>query len=62
MAPKIEPTLHKRANLKDFDLRPNANGISNTSGGIGKKDASAKARTNRTRGPDGRSAHFKTQS
>ncbi len=58
----MEPTLHNRANLKALDLRPKASGIKRTSGGIGKNEASANESKNKTRGPDGRSDHFNTQS
>jgi hypothetical protein len=47
--------------LNAFSRFPNARGISNTSGGIGKKDASAVEIRPNAAGPDGFSAHDKTQ-
>ena len=46
----------------DFDRIPNASAINRTSGGIGKKDASANAITPRAIGPYFDSDHFNTQS
>ena len=40
MAPTIEKQLHINAKIYIFFLFPRQRGISNTSGGIGKKDAS----------------------
>jgi hypothetical protein len=57
----IDPILQIKANLNAFSRFPNARGISNTSGGIGKKDASAVEIRPSAAGPDGLSAHDKTQ-
>ena len=54
--------LQINAKYNDFFLAPNANAISNTSGGIGKKEDSANASKNSTTGPYGVSAQCKTQS
>ncbi len=43
--------LHNRAKYSDLFLAPNANAISNTSGGMGKKEDSAKAKIKRAMGP-----------
>ena len=55
-------TLQINAKYIDLFLDPNANAISNTSGGIGKKEDSANASKNRTTGPYGVSAQWRTQS
>ena len=55
-------TLQINAKYNDLFLAPNANAISNTSGGIGKKEDSANAIKNSTTGPYGVSAQWRTQS
>jgi hypothetical protein len=57
----IDPILQIKANLNAFSRFPNARGISNTSGGIGKKDASAVEIRPSAAGPDGFSDQDKTQ-
>jgi len=57
----IDPILQINANLNAFSRFPKARGMSNMSGGIGKKDASAVEIKPRAAGPDGFSAHDKTQ-
>jgi hypothetical protein len=57
----IDPILQIKANLNAFSRFPNARGISNTSGGIGKKDASAVEIRPSAAGPEGFSAQDKTQ-
>ena len=61
-APKIEKMLHKAAKYNAFCLLLIQSGINNTSGGIGKNDASAKEIPHRALGPVGFSASDKTQS
>ena len=54
--------LQINAKYNDFFLAPNANAISNTSGGMGKKEDSENASKNNTTGPYGVSAQWRTQS
>ena len=54
--------LQINAKYNDFFLAPNANAISNTSGGMGKKEDSANAIMNSAMGPYGVLAQCKTQS
>jgi len=61
-APIIEQTLQIKANRYAFKREPNANGINSTSGGIGKKEASAIDSTPNALGPLGFSDQDKTQS
>ena len=61
MAPKTEPIEQINAKLKAFVFKPRAKGINKTSGGIGKKEASANAITNSIKGPYFELDHFKTQ-
>ena len=62
IAPKIEPNEHINAKRNAFALNPRAKGIKRTSGGIGKKDDSAKAINPSIKGPYLEFDHFKTQS
>ncbi len=62
MAPKTEPVEQINANRKAFVLEPKARAINKTSGGIGKKEASAKDIANKNKGPYLELDHFKTQS
>ena len=61
-APRIEKMLHNAAKYNAFCLLLIQRGINNTSGGIGKNDASAKEIPHRALGPVGFSASDKTQS
>ena len=54
--------LQIRANLKDLLLLPRARAINNTSGGIGKNDASENANINSAMEPYGVSAQLNIQS
>ncbi len=54
--------LHRSAKYSDLFLDPNANALSNTSGGMGKKEDSENASKNSTTGPYGVSAQWRTQS
>ena len=54
--------LQIKANLKELLLLPRASAINNTSGGIGKNDASENANKNSTMLPYGVSAQLNTQS
>jgi len=49
--PAILAILQSNAKENDFFLTPNARAINKTSGGIGKNEDSANARTNRKIGP-----------
>ena len=60
--PEILAMLHRSAKYSDLFLAPNAKAISNTSGGMGKKEDSANASKNNTTGPYGVSAQWRTQS
>ena len=60
IAPKIEPAEQIKAYLNDFDCEPKHNAISKTSGGIGKNEASTKARKNNATPPHLESDHSKT--
>ena len=62
MAPLIEPAVQINANLNAFFLAPKTRAINKTSGGIGKKDDSAKANIKRAIAPYGVYAQDKTQS
>ncbi len=50
-APETEPTRQIEANLKAFFGEPRTRAISNASGGIGKKDASANESINNAADP-----------
>tara|TARA_B100002003_G_scaffold202682_1_gene194952 strand:- start:95 stop:394 length:300 start_codon:yes stop_codon:yes gene_type:complete len=60
--PAILAMLHRSAKYSDLFLAPNAKAISNTSGGMGKKEDSANASKNSTTGPYGVSDQWRTQS
>jgi len=60
--PAILAMLHRSAKYSDLSLAPNAKAISNTSGGMGKKEDSANASKNSTTGPYGVSDQWRTQS
>ena len=62
MPPSTEPTVATSANQKLRRGRPMHSAISSTSGGIGKKDDSAKARPKSAQVPPGRSAQPRVQS
>ena len=62
IAPKIDPNEQISPNLKDLFCDPKHSAMSNTSGGIGKNEASAKAINPKASGPYLESAHFSTQS
>ena len=61
MAPNMDPALQIKANWNAFLRFPNARGMSNTSGGTGKKEASAVDIMPSAAGPEGLSAQDKTQ-
>ena len=50
-APSTEPIVQRVANLNAFLRTPKTKAINNASGGMGKKDASANAKINKTQGP-----------
>ena len=52
-APKTEDTLQIRLKVKALFLLPIAKGINNTSGGIGKNEASQKEIAPKAFGPEG---------
>ena len=54
--------LQIKANLKELLLLPRASAINNTSGGIGKNDASENANKNSAMLPNGVSAQLNTHS
>ncbi len=58
----MDEILHTIPKRIERSLLPSAKGINNTSGGIGKKEASAKEIPARAFGPEGLSAHPNTQS
>lgn len=47
----IEPTVHSKAKRKDFAGTDKHKAINKTSGGMGKKEASAKVKANKAVGP-----------
>ena len=61
-APRIEEIVQRIPKDKAFSFLPRARGIKRTSGGIGKKEASANEIPASTFGPEGLFAQLKTQS
>ena len=60
IAPRAEPAEQINANLKALDFKPKHRAINNTSGGIGKNEASTKASINNATPPHLESDHSKT--